>query len=90
MNPEENLKIYDSWQYSLSQINEFIEKLLALIGPNNVVNTDRIRNEWMWHNIAFNSGFDRDGARSADIKLDADDTDHGWLFSWVINNVWLW
>ena len=79
-----NLKIYDSWHFSKSEMREFLEWLKDdANGGENAINVDRMLNEWIWHNKAFNWGIAKGHTRSVDVCLDADDTgDYSWILNW--------
>lgn len=82
------LKVYNSYQLDSKQINEFLEWLRDDQGYSSI-NIDRIRNEWIWHNLGYIYNFERLSTRSVDTFFDSDDINHG-IFSWIINNLRWW
>lgn len=84
---DNSIKIYNSYKLTSSQ---FIELLEWLIGEGySAIDIDRIRNEWVWHNLAYAFNFRRDAARTVDAFFNSDDINHG-IFSWIINNLRWW
>ena len=74
------LRVLDSWRLSKEEIKEFLEYLAGTMNKGeNVINVDRMMNEWIWHNKAFSWGIAKGPARSVDVYLNADDDRHGFL-----------
>lgn len=68
----------ESWRFSEKQIDEFLKYLKKNV--NGQINTKRIKNEWMWHNIAYGLGINQDSSRRVDVYVDAPDDKWGWFF----------
>ena len=67
---------------SYSFIGRFFDKYKRFFSYDygeNVINVDRMMNEWVWHNKTFSWGIAKDPARSVDVYLNADDDRHGFL-----------
>ena len=76
------LTVYNSYKYDSTQINEFLNYLKQ--ERYSVINISKIRNEWVWHNIAYGFNINKDSTASVDVYLNADDEGHG-FFSWLMN-----
>ena len=68
----------ESWRFSEKQIDEFLKYLKKNV--NGQINTKRIKNEWMWHNIAYGLGIKQDSSRRVDVYVDAPDDTWGRFF----------
>lgn len=53
---------------------------------NNVINVNRMLNEWLWHNAMYGFGFATDSTRRVDVYLNAADPNWGWFFDFF--RVW--
>ena len=81
------LRVLDSWCLSKEEIKEFLEYLAGTMNKGeNVINVDRMMNEWIWHNKAFRWGIAKGPARSVDVYLNADDDRHGFLSKILIGD----
>ena len=80
-----NLKVYNSFQYTSDEINEFLD-FLKQDPRNSSINKDKVRNEWIYHNIAYDFGINQNSTASVDVFFNHDDEGHGAL-SWIMNNI---
>ena len=79
------IEVLNSYKYSRNQINEFLT-YLKMDSKNSAVNIDRIRNEWIYHNLAYGFNFKPRQTGTVNVYFNSDDTGHG-IFSWVMNNI---
>ena len=79
------LRIYNSYEFSKKDINEFLRYLKEDKGYSSI-NIDKVRNEWGWHKAAFKCGIKRLNTATAEIYFDYDDEEHKW-FSWIMNEI---
>ncbi len=79
------LKVYNSYQYSDAEIDEFLNYLITE-EHYTAINFEKVKNEWKWHNFAYSISISQKSTASVDVYFNADDEGHG-ILSWIINNI---
>lgn len=82
------LKILNSSTYSISELDEMIDKIMEKEENGGLINKHKVLNELKWHKVAYNLGYDVESTASADVYFNADDEGHG-FFSWIMNNIYI-
>ena len=66
------LKVYESWRYSEKEIEDFLLWLVVDQGYTSL-NISRVKNEWMWHNVAYALGYKKESSRRVDVFFNSSD-----------------
>ena len=64
------LSVYESWRYNEQEIDEFLRSLKKDYPSLDV---SSVKNEWMWHNVAYAFLIKKDSSRSVDAYLSSSD-----------------
>lgn len=79
------LSVFESWRYSEKEITSF---LLHLKKKHPEINVGRMKNEWVWHNVAYALGIGTESSKSVDVCFDASDSRFWYGLFFDIFRIW--
>ena len=82
--PSTSLKVYESWRYSENEILAFLLYLRDVEGYSKI-NVERMKNEWIWHNVAYCLNIGVKSNKDVDVNFNmADDNPaHAFIFDYM-------